>query len=283
MKEIIFSNLSGVVFIIIAFLYIRLAKFISDRKAMKKGLDANLSILNSNNMALALRRSGLYFAIGLGMFGAIAGPSRGFWLDTGLLLIDGALVVAFIFIAQAINDKQVLRHMDNTQAIKDKNLAVGYTEFGAYIATGLIAMASFQGEGGGIISSLVFFVFGQVLLVIATKVYEKFTSWNVISEVANGNAGAGMMLGGIMIAISIAIFGAIAGDFNSWATDIPNFLVSAIMAILFLVIASKLIDDLFLTGTSVEEEIAKANNCAAISIAIAIKIVAALMITAALI
>ena len=283
MKDIIINNLSGVVFIIIAFFYIWLAKWISDKRAKSQQLDANHEIAEENNLALAMRRAGLYLAITLGMFGAIVGPSQGLQADIKILMIDGALITLFIFIAQFINDKVVLASIDNIQALKEKNLAVGFTEFGSYIATGIIAMACFSGEGGGFISSIVFFIIGQLLLIVSTQVYEKSTSWNVKENISNANSSAGLMLGGIMIAISIAIYGSISGDFNNWQSDLINFSVSAAMAIVLLIIASKLIDVLFLTGTNVTTEIERDQNTAAIVIVVAIKIAAALMINAAVI
>jgi len=84
MKDIMISNLSGVVFIIIAFSYIWLAKFISDKRAQSHQLDANHAIAEENNLALGFRRSGLYLAISLGMYGAIAGPSLGLMTDIKL-------------------------------------------------------------------------------------------------------------------------------------------------------------------------------------------------------
>ncbi len=283
MKDIIINNLSGVVFIIIAFFYIWLAKWISDKRAKSQQINANLAISEENNLALAMRRAGLYLAITLGMFGAIIGPSQGLLTDIKILLIDGALITLFIFISQQINDKIILPGVKNIHALKEQNLAVGFTEFGSYIATGIIAMACFTGEGGGFVSSIVFFIIGQLLLVLSTQVYEKSTSWNVKDNICNANTSAGLMLGGIMIAISIAIYGSISGDFNNWQSDLVNFSVSATIAISLLIIASKLIDTLFLIGTNVTTEIERDKNSAAIVIVVAIKIAAALMINAAVI
>ncbi|MFK5984538.1 MAG: DUF350 domain-containing protein [Pseudomonadota bacterium] len=283
MQTIIMNNLSGVVFIIIAFFYIWLAKWISDKRALSQQLDANHAIAEENNVALAMRRAGLYLAITLGMYGAIIGPSHGLMVDITTLLINGALITLFIFIAQQINDKIILPEIKNTQSLKEKNLAVGFTEFGAYIATGIIAMASFTGEGGGVVSSTVFFIIGQIVLIVTTMVYEKSTSWNVKENIYKGNTAAGILLGSIMIAISIAIYGSISGDFNDWSTDLLNFVVSAGIAIILLIIASKLIDPIFLTATNLTQEVEKDENCAAVIIVVAIKIAAALMINAAVI
>ncbi len=283
MQNIIMNNLSGVVFIIIAFFYIWLAKWLSDKKAKSQGLDANHAITEQNNMALAMRRAGLYLAITLGMFGAIIGPSQGLLADSTILLINGALITIFIFIAQQINDKIILPKIQNTQSLKEQNLAVGFSEFGAYIATGIIAMGSFTGEGGGVLTSIVFFIIGQTVLIITTQVYEKSTRWNVKENIYKGNTSAGIMLGGIMIAISIAIYGSIAGDFTNWQTDLMSFALSATIAIVLLIIASKLIDPLFLPTTNIANEVDRDQNCAAAILVVILKIAAALMINAAVI
>ncbi len=283
MQEMIIQNLSGLVYILITFFYIALVKWISDKKAKSVDVDVNRALTDENNMAFALRRGGLYLAISIAMSGAIFGPSAGLWQDVQVLLLDGLLICIFILIAQQINDKMILSGINNIQALKENNQAVGFTELGAYLATGIIAMASFTGEGGGVLSSLVFFVLGQALLILATRIYEWSTPWSVRQEIAQANTAAGVLLGSVMLAISIAIYGAISGNFNNWQDDIVLFLVNGSIAVVLLIIASKLIDPLFLTGSNVATEVAANKNTAAITIVVAIKIAIAIMINAAVI
>ena len=52
-------------------------------------------------------------------------------------------------------------------------MAVGAVQFGTYIATSLIAAGSISGIGGGIVSATVFFVFGQLSLLLFGFIHEK--------------------------------------------------------------------------------------------------------------
>ncbi len=72
------------------------------------------------------------------------------------------------------NDWAILRKFDDThQLIARRNVGVGAVHFGAYVATGLVIAGSVSGEGGGIVSMLVFFVLGQLSLLAFSLIYER--------------------------------------------------------------------------------------------------------------
>lgn len=281
MQQMLTGQLTGIVYIIIAFAYIYLAKWISDKRAQSLGMDVPRLLHQQNNLAFSMRRGGLYLALSLGLLGAISGPSLGLWADTKLLVIDGALILIFVFTAQWINDRIILSHIDNIAQLRQNNQAVGFSEFGAYIATGLIAMASFSGEGGGIISSLVFFVLGQIVLILATQFYEWYTPWRIYDEIAHANTAVGLQLGSVMIALGIVLAGALEGNFVSWQNDLFSFALNALLAIVLLILASWLIDPLFIRRQKQERN--QPLQLASSIILGSIKIVAALMINAAVV
>ncbi len=271
-------DLVGVVHIIIALGFIWLNKLGSDLFAKASGYDPNHLIEEESNLAVALRRSGLYLGIALGMSGVLIGPSKGLMLDIMAQLKYGAMVSLLFVGARIFNDLVILRSMGNTKEIKEGNVAVGLVEFGAYVATGLIAMASMIGESGGPLTALAFFVIGQLILWLVVVAYESWTPWNVIEEVKKGNPACGLLIGSLMIAVSIALFNAVSMEFRDWTTTFLSFSVHAVAAVAIMLVLSVSVDRIFFTGTNIETEVVRDQNVAAILVVTSIKIVGALMI-----
>lgn len=275
--------LSGASFLLIAYLLLYLNKVASDWYAKSKGLDNDHAIEEDSNLAVGLRKSGLYLGIMLGMYGVISGPSAGYWQDVFDVATYGLVVSIFFVFARGFNDFVVLGHVSNTAEVKRGNLAVGLVEFGAFIATGIIAMSSMIGEGGGYLGAILFFVAGQIVLLLVTLVYEWVTPWSVKDEIKKGNAAAGLRLGGLMVAVAVAIHGAIAVDFVSWDYNLRVLAVNGIIAVIFMLLISVVIDRFFFRGTNIETEIVRDRNVAAIGVVTALQIAGAFAISAAVI
>ncbi|MGH7504301.1 MAG: DUF350 domain-containing protein, partial [Longimicrobiales bacterium] len=133
------------VFIPIAFLWMWIVKRVFDLRDRS----ADVAIQEEGNIALGLRRAGLYLGITLGLIGAIRGPTAGFQADLIDLFLDGATLTVLILIATWVNDKLLLPRIDNLGALRAGNLAVGFVELAMFVATGLIAMGAYTGVGGG--------------------------------------------------------------------------------------------------------------------------------------
>ena len=273
---------SGIAYAVIAFFFMWLAKKLADTRVADE-FDANHEIEEKNNEALALRRGGLYLAIAIGMLGALSGPSTGFWRDVQELAIDGAVVTVFLFAAFYINNWIVVHGIDNDEAVRNQNNAVGIVELGSYVATGLIAYGSFSGEGGGIWSAVVFFALGQLALLIIVAIYEFITPFNVIDNVRRGNTAAGLMLAGMIVALAFVISASITGDSQGWSQDLTSFGASAGMGIILLMLFTKPIDMLFLPGTSIRTEIEQDRNVAAIMVTVGVRLALALIIGAVIV
>ena len=221
----------------------------------------------NSNLAVGIRRFGLYIAVAIAMVGAISGSSQGFVNDIKALLIDGIFVVVLLMVAQWVNDALILRSIKNDDEVLKGNSAVGLAEAGSYVATGFILNGAFSGAGGGIGSAILFVVLGQVALVIFSLLYEVFTKFNVKKEISEGNASAGLALGGMIAALGIILRASIAGDFTGWINDIISFAVSIGFGIVLLLVFRKIIDKLFLPHTTIAVEIERDKNVAAIVLA----------------
>ena len=86
-----------------------------------------------------------------------------------------------------------------------------------------------------------------------------------------------------MVAVAVAVHGAVAADFSSWSVNLPYLLIEGAIAATFIPLLSIVIDRFFLPGTNIKTEVVRDRNVAAIAIVVGMKLFGALMITAALV
>jgi uncharacterized membrane protein YjfL (UPF0719 family) len=277
------QSIEAIVYVIIAFLALYIIKLITDR-AVKKYYQADVEIEENSNSAIALRRAGLYIGFALGFAGSLSGSSSVSFTDELLLqALDFALISLFLLSSFIIADKVLLPKIENTKALLENNLAVGAVEMGLFVSTGLIAAASFSGSGD-VVDSVIFFLLGQLILMIVGFIYVIKSRYDVYEELHNGNFSAGIMFGGMMVAIAIVLSGSISGESTTLKADLIAFGESALFAIvLILLFFSTLIDKLFFPKSDLEVEIKRDKNVAAIVITVAIKIALAVIISAVLV
>ena len=258
----------GFVFVIISVVIIGLAKFIADRRTAEFDDDAHI---DDGNLAVGLRRAGLYLGIAIALAATIGGDSRDFLSDVLTLAADGVLILVCLFSCRYINDKIMLGHINNDQECMKGNASVGIVEACMYIATGFVLNGSLSGLSNnlmeGILSTIVFFILGQFALLVFGYLYEVITPFNVRDEIQNNNLAAGLGLGGILVALGIILRSSIEGPFTGWITDIANFGMYALYGIIMLLIFRVVIDKMLLPTTKLAVEITEDKNVAALLVA----------------
>lgn len=250
-------------------------------------LSADHQIEEASNLAVALRRCGLSVGFGIGLAGVVSGGVTRFsagWQavadNMGELLGYCALLLVFFSVAQVVAERVVLGRLHNTQELHKGNTAVGFAELGIFIATGMVAYGSFHGEGGGWYTALGFFAMGQLALIVFALLYEWATPFNCLDEIENGNAAAGLMLGGTLVTLGIVLGFAISGPFTGWAEGIAGFGLSAAVGMALLIPLQRLIDRAFLPNTTLKIEVERDRNLAACSVTVCAQIALAIMIGA---
>ena len=270
----------GFIYVIVGIFFIWLAKRVDDWRT--KDFDDDDHI-DDGNIAVGLRRGGLYLGIAVALSGAMGGSSNGFFLDIIQLLIDGLIIAGFMFSSRFINDLFMLGHINNDEeCIKIfqqpdgrevvGNTAVGMVEAGMYIATGFILNGSLSGSGGtffqGIVSAVLFFIVGQITLLLFGLLYELITPFNVRNEIKNNNLAAGIGLGGILMALGIILMSSISGPFTGWTNDLAGFGIYAFFGIVMLLIFRIVIDRLLLPTTDIATEVKEDRNVAALIVVV---------------
>ncbi|MCK5163338.1 MAG: DUF350 domain-containing protein [Desulfobacula sp.] len=270
----------GLTYVIVGIFFIWLAKRVDDWRTKEFNDDVHI---DDGNVAVGLRRAGLYLGIAIALSGAMDGSSKGFFLDVIQLVIDGLIITGFMFSSRFINDYIMLGNLNNDEeCIKvfqqpDKNevvgnTAVGMVEAGMYIATGFILNGSLSGAGGtffqGIVSAVLFFIVGQITLLLFGLLYELITPFNVRNEIKKNNLAAGIGLGGILMALGIILMSSISGPFTGWTNDLASFGIYALFGIVMLLISRLVIDRLLLPTTNIATEVKEDRNVAALIVVV---------------
>lgn len=271
--EILSNILQSFISAIIVFSFMFIAKKIFDYKAIKY-YDADFEIEEKDNLAIAFRRSGLYLGIGIAMFASIKGSFL-------LQIIDGSLILMFLLISMFFCDKIIFKNINNTNELKNGNIAIGIAEFGILIGTSIIAFGSFEGSGPWYASS-VFFILGQILLIGMIQIFNKIHK-NILENIINKDISSAMLFSGMVIAYSLLLKAAVEGPFTGWIPDLEAFIISALSGLFMLLIfVNKTVDNLFFKATNIKKELAEKNK-AAMLVIIAIKIAIAFTISSVVI
>jgi uncharacterized membrane protein YjfL (UPF0719 family) len=248
-------------FVAMYFVLFLLAKWFKDIFTTYK---INDELTKQDNLGVALAMSGYYLGTAAIFVGALFGPTQGFKMD--IVLVGGYSLLGLVLLnlSRWFNDKAILRKFcDTEQLIKEKNTSVGAVQFGAYLATGIIAAGAVSGQGGGLITSVVFFVLGQLSLFLFSLIYEKFSTYNIHEELLKKNVASGVAFAGHLIALSIIIMNAASGDFVDWEKDLTLFAVANVIAFIFLPVIRLIMDKLVVPGDSLGREIKEDRNIGA--------------------
>lgn len=254
---------------IFAFVAVILMWFAKLYRDWRTPFDDNNEVVEKSNAAVGLRRAGLFLGSAIGISGAIVTETSAEPLLTQIreFALDAVVVIVLLLVARFINDTIILSKIKNDEAVKNGNIAVGFVEFGSYLATGLILFGVFSGEGGGLEVAVGFFALGQVALFLLIKVYQVITPFDVYEEINKGNAAAGLAVGGMLTALGIILEATVTGVFTSWGPSILEFGIYTVYGIILLVIFRWIIDLLFLPKTKLAVEIQRDQNIAAIAVA----------------
>ncbi|MFS8147918.1 DUF350 domain-containing protein [Rhizobium sp. BR 249] len=225
-------------------------------KALAVSYKLDEELARNDNLAVGLSMSGYYLATAAIYVAALYGPAGGLVHD--LVVVGGysLLGIGLLNLARWFSDRAVLRKFDDThQLVNEKNIGVGAVHCGAYIATGLVIAGSISGEGGGLLSVIVFFVLGQLSLLLFTLVYERLLPYDIHEALRGRNVASGVAFAGHLVALAIIIMNASAGNFVDWGKDLTEFFIADVAAFIFLPILRLVMDRMTIRGQSLGGEI----------------------------
>ena len=223
----------------------------------------NKELAEQNNVSISLTMAGYYIGVALIFVSQLSGPSVG--LKTDLLVVSGYSVLGILFLnlSRWINDKAILRTFCNIEKLTvKKNNGVGIIQFSIYVATGMIASGALSGSGS-VLSFFVFFVLGQLALIVFSRFYNTLSTYDLYQELENDNFAAAISFAGALVGLGIIVKNSASGDFIAWKEDILWFATTAVASFIFLPALLRLTDRLVIPGKSLAVEIAQNRNIAA--------------------
>jgi len=224
----------------------------------------NKQLTEEDNPAVAVSLVGYFVGVTVIYIGAVDGEGYGLLLDMMLVSAYSLGGILCLNLSRWINDKLILSKFSVTkEIIEDRNAGTGIVQAASYIASGLVIAGAVHGEGGGAVSALVFYVVGQVILIVFAWIYEKVTPYSFHDEIEKDNLAAGLGFSGGMIAIGIIIMKATSGDFESYADHFSTLAFDIALILVYIVFVRYFFDKVIIPGADLSDEISQDKNIGA--------------------
>lgn len=249
------SVISALVYLAAGFILFIVGKFVF--KLFNPQIKVNHELVEADNLAFAVSITGYYIGLVLAIGAAIIGPSaENILIDLMDIGIYGGLAILLLNVAAFLNDKLLLRHFKvSKEILEDQNVGTGVVEAANYIATGLIVQGAVIGEGGNILTAIVIWAIGQVLLLVTTRVYNWITPYNIHDEIEKDNVAVGLGFAGALIAIGNLIRLGTAADWTGWEDHLLTIGFDTTVGLILLPIVRLFTDKILLPGQKITDEL----------------------------
>jgi len=172
------------------------------------------------------------------------------------ILLYGPLAIVLMNMSRVINDKLILHGFSiRDEIIRDQNVGTGVVVCASYIATGLVIYGAVSGVLGGLVTSIVFWILGQLALVLAGRVYNWITPYDIHEQIEKDNVAAGVAFAGALVGIGNIVRHAVEGDFISWAMELQTFGIYVLIGLILLPLIRMATDKILLPGRKLSDEI----------------------------
>ncbi|MCR8640311.1 hypothetical protein BEN44_17215 [Leptospira interrogans serovar Ricardi] len=268
------------VFFLISFILFYIGKKIKDW--IEPG-DLDQEIVVKNNTAVSTGLSGYYLGLTLILLVILSSPGTDFISDCSQVLYYGILGILLLNLSYFINDKLIFRSLDfNELVYSGRNVAVGAVVFGSSLASSIIIAASLSGENAGLAFSIwknsgllesvqklldgtllgiVFFIVGQIALILFTIAYRKIVPYSLDVELKEKeNLASGISYSGALVALGIIIARALHKDPVSMEHTLFQIFLDFILGLLVIPAVRLLTDAVILPGSTLKEEISRDQN-----------------------
>ena len=229
-------------------------------KQLHPKINIQQELVEKDNFAFIISYVGYFAALTIAIGGSIVGESYGFLIDMQHIFIYGIAATILLLIAAWISNKVILNKFDlKKEIITDKNEGSGVIEAAIYIANGLILYGALIGESEtlieGISTFLAYWAIGNFVLIIASKIFITWMSYNIHDEVEKDNVAAGVSFAGAILAIGIITMNAILDPFVNWSRTLIDISLQTVMGCILLPIMRVFADKILLPGRKLTDEI----------------------------
>lgn len=251
---------STAAFVVLYLLLFVTAKWLKD---VLTPYSLNDELSQKDNLAIAVTMAGYYLGTLLIFVATLKGPSQG--LQTDLFTVGGYALAGLLCLnfSRWFNDKLILRKFcDVQQLTQEHNIGVAMVHFAGYVATGCVAAGALSGQGGWL-TFVVFFVLGQMALLLFSLLYNLLSAYDIHEALEQHNHAAGLAFAGHLVALGIIVMNSSAGDFRDWETDLTSFALSSLAAFILLPVLSRVMDKLIIAKQSLGQQIQEQQNMSA--------------------
>ena len=258
MEALLDGVLTTIIYILASFVLFFVGKIVY--QLFHPRVKVSYELVENDNLSFAVAHVGYFIGLLLAIGSAVLGESDGLISDLINIAIYGALSIVLLNLSLIINDKLILSKFDlKKEILEEKNLGTGIVEGANAIATGLIVLGAIHGEGHGtggpILTAVIYWLLGQVILFVATLVYNLITPYDIHDHIEKGNVAVAIGYSGAIIAIANLIRFALMHDFESWVITLEDVGIDVLIGLLFLPIARLMTDKILLPGQKLTDEI----------------------------
>lgn len=188
------------------------------------------------NIAYALQRAGLCTAQVIAMLATIssydtADPLR----SVGWMMVEGLYISVALIVSMWMIDWIFLPKISNQQLLVEGNVAVGIVEAGAYTGLGFLLAGSLTGTASSnwlsFWSAVVFYLAGLAFVAGVYWLHEWITPYSLRGRLREGNIGAAVEIGSLLLATSIVVSVGVAGDFTGWIEGFKAFGLTSVISV----------------------------------------------------
>jgi uncharacterized membrane protein YjfL (UPF0719 family) len=174
------------------------------------------------------------------------------WSLAGIVVLNASRwVMDRLLLSGVRNDREITEH---------RNVAAGALECGAYVASAALLAGAIRQPGGTPWSAAAILLLGQFALILAGRLYQKWTGYDVAEQVRSGNLAAGVAFAMTLAALSLLMLKAISGEFTSWKVSLSFFAFDAIAGLILLLVLRWVTAFALLPHTRISEEIVRDRN-----------------------
>lgn len=229
-------------------------------KMLYPSINIQDELVEKDNFAFIISYVGYFAALIIVIGGAIIGETAGFITDILQIFSYGIIAILLLLLSAWISNKVILNKFDlKKEIITDQNEGAGVIEAAIYIANGLVLYGALIGESetliAGISTFIIYWILGNIVLILASKVFIAWMGYDIHNEVEKDNVAAGVSFSGAILAIGIITMNAILDPFLDWTTTLIDISLQTLLGCLLLPIMRLFADKILLTGRKLTDEI----------------------------
>ena len=246
--------LVGLVYIIACFIILAIAKYAYGM--FHKGINVDDELVEKDNLSFAVSQVGYYSGILLVLGATLAGVSNGLVNDVIDMGIYGLIGIVLLNWSMWWTDKVVLPKFNvRKEIIEDRNVGTGVVEGAVAFGNGLILFGVFAVEQMFSPQVLIYFVGGQFLFLLAAKIYNVITPYDIHEHIEKDNVAVGVGFSGAIIAVANIVRFALSAEFEGWQDLGLVLLFDFAIALALLPMMRMLVDKILLPKRKLTDEI----------------------------